>query len=84
MNKIHASHIWVSMLVILGAFIDCRYRSDFQMGASTLREIFNRMQGIHYSSIGENLVNFFILIDLPEQYYTKSVFSVTWYIVLPR
>jgi hypothetical protein len=35
-NKIHATHFWVSMLTTLGAFIECKNRSDFQMGASTL------------------------------------------------
>jgi hypothetical protein len=39
-NKIHATHFWVCMVAIVGAFIDCQIRSDFQMGASTLVGLF--------------------------------------------
>jgi hypothetical protein len=36
LNKIHASHLWMSMLATLGAFIDCGNKLDCQMGASIL------------------------------------------------
>jgi hypothetical protein len=35
-NKIHATHFWVCMVATMGAFIDCKIRSIFRMGASTL------------------------------------------------
>ena len=35
-NMIHAPYVWVFIMFILGAFIECENRSDFQIGASTL------------------------------------------------
>jgi hypothetical protein len=35
-NKIHAAHFWVCMLATVGAFGECKIRSDFRMDASTL------------------------------------------------
>jgi hypothetical protein len=36
-NKIHVAHFWVYIMATMGAFIDCEIRSNFRMGASTLR-----------------------------------------------
>jgi hypothetical protein len=33
------THFWMSMLATLGAFIECKNRSDFPMGASTLYKV---------------------------------------------
>ena len=35
-NKNHATHFWVCMMVTLGGFIDYENRSNFWIGASTL------------------------------------------------
>jgi hypothetical protein len=35
-NMIHATYIWVLMLLIVGVFIECKNRSWTKMGASTL------------------------------------------------
>ena len=36
MNMIHATNIWMFMLLILGIFIECWNRSDFKMDVSNL------------------------------------------------
>jgi hypothetical protein len=44
-KKIHTTHFWVCMLGTLGAFIDCKNRYNFQMGASTLYKRRRRTPG---------------------------------------
>jgi hypothetical protein len=39
-NNIHGAHFWVCMMATVGAFIDCKIRSDFRMGGSTLHHGF--------------------------------------------
>jgi hypothetical protein len=46
-NKIHATHFWVCMLTTLGGFIECKNRSDFRMGASTLMQLDNQITACH-------------------------------------
>jgi hypothetical protein len=50
-NNIHGAHFWVCMMATVGAFIDCKIRSDFRMGGSTLHPSQNSPIRVHPSII---------------------------------
>jgi hypothetical protein len=46
-NMIHATYVWVLMILIIGDFIECRYGSKTEMGASTLEVHYIHLLDIH-------------------------------------
>jgi hypothetical protein len=66
-NMIHATYIWMFILLLLGIFIDYKNKSDFQMGASTLVDQ-PSVTAIEYDMMFQYLLReakFSLLFDIP-------------------
>jgi hypothetical protein len=63
-NKIHVAHFWVCMMATVGAFIDCKIRSNFRMGASTLKGFASSLQIEHRFYHTNTSIQYFLCIIL--------------------